>query len=145
MSGKLIFLIDHDDGIREVVQVCLRHLAGWKVVVINSLQDGLNCLSDGKPDAILVDSLMPAFHGVGLIQKRLLQQFKAHPLTQSIPVLLLTDEAAWLSPDQLQSMGVDGAIAKPFDPAILPYQISQILGWQPISIKAGVTPQLPAQ
>jgi len=40
-----------------------------------------------------------------------------------------TAKARWFTPHQLQSFGVAGAIAKPFNPLSLTNEIANALGW----------------
>lgn len=137
MAKKLILLIEQDDSIREVLLVCLKHLAGWNVVSVESSQESLELVLKDQPDAILLDtftakssdSFTARNSGLGFIQKLLIQKLRKHPVTCSTPIVLMTDKANWFTPTQLRSLGVDGTIAKPFDPAALPTQISHLLGW----------------
>lgn len=137
MAKKLILLIEQDDSIREVLLVCLKHLAGWNVVSCKSSQESLELVLEDQPDAILLDtfttkssdSFTAKNSGLGFIQKLIIQKLRKHPVTCSTPIVLMTDKANWFTPTQLRSLGVDGTIAKPFDPTALPTQISHLLGW----------------
>lgn len=129
MALRRILLIEHDEEIREILRVCLRYLAGWDVVSLSSAQEGLEIMADTRPDAILVDAFLPKANSVRFMQKFCLQALKNNALTQSVPILLITDQASWFTTEQLHSLGVQGAIAKPFDPALLPSQIAHLLGW----------------
>ena len=129
MALRLILLIEHDEEIREVLRVCLRYLAGWDVVALSSPQESPEAVTHERPDAILLDAFLPRMNGLGFIQKFLIRKLKSHALTQSVPILLITDKASWFTAEQLHSLGIQGAIAKPFDPTTLPSQIAQILGW----------------
>ncbi|MGI0485543.1 response regulator [Pantanalinema rosaneae CENA516] len=131
MSSKLILLIDQDEATREVLHICLQRLAGWNVVCMDCHQCDFKRLLAGKPDAILLNALMPKFNGLGFIQNIMVKQLKQHPLTRSIPILLITDKASWFTAEQLRSLGIEGAIAKPFDPTTLPTQIAHLLNWCP--------------
>lgn len=128
MSTKLILFIKCDDSIGEILQVCLSHLAGWEVIPIDIAQISFETLILQRPDAILVD-VLPKTNGLGLRQELFIQKLREHSLTQSVPIVLMTDKAKWLTPKQLQAMDLKGVIAKPFDPITLPSQIAQILGW----------------
>lgn len=119
---KLVLLIDDEASIREVVQACLSDLAGWKVKTVASAQEALNWLYSDRPDVILLDMLMPGMDAVTFLQR-----LRESPLTQTIPVILLTVQARWYSPQQLQQLSVIDAIAKPFDPIRLSNQITQAL------------------
>lgn len=138
MTRKLILLIEQDDSIREVLLVCLKHLAGWNVVSFKSSQESLELQIEDQPDAILLDTFLSKSNGsftsksggLGFIQKLIIQKLRKHPITCSTPIVLMTDKANWFTPKQLRSLGVDGTIAKPFDPTTLPTQIAHLLGWQ---------------
>jgi DNA-binding response OmpR family regulator len=129
MPGKLILLIEQDDSIREVLMVCLRHLAGWTVLSYESSEDNLEQVVQDQPDAILLDTVMPRTSGLGFIQKLLIRKLRKYPMTSSTPIVLMTDKANWVTPKQLRSLGVNGTISKPFDPTTLPTQIANLLGW----------------
>lgn len=134
MSAKRILLINHDASIGEVLYVCLRYLAGWDVVRIGATQTGFESVIQDGLDAILLDSTIsekfpPKIHGLGFIQELFIQQLKKNRKTRTVPILLISDRADWFTPEQLQSLGIQGAIAKPFDPVTLPAQIARILRW----------------
>jgi CheY-like chemotaxis protein len=57
-----------------------------------------------------------------------LQQLRANPTTQSIPVVLLTAESCWTN-SVLTELGVVAVLTKPFDPLTLVDQITAALGW----------------
>ncbi|XWK90574.1 MAG: response regulator [Phormidium sp.] len=123
-SAKSILLIDYEASVREVLQVCLSEIGGWNVIAAASFEEGLALLLTEKLDAIIMDNVTAKRNSTKFIQK-----LKANPLTQSIPILLITHKASWYSRQHLQDMSVVGAIAKPFDPVRLPVQISKLLGW----------------
>ncbi|EKQ67036.1 response regulator with CheY-like receiver, AAA-type ATPase, and DNA-binding domains [Leptolyngbyaceae cyanobacterium JSC-12] len=129
MALRRILLIEHDEEIREVLRICLRYLAGWDVVSFGSPQESLDAIVSERPDAILLDTFLLKADSLGFVQKILGQTLQSNALTQSVPILLITDKASWFTKEQLCSLGIQGAIAKPFDPVTLPSQIAQILGW----------------
>jgi CheY-like chemotaxis protein len=124
LATKRILLIDHEVHVSEVVQACLNDLGGWDVLSVASAWEGLNQAMAAQPDAIVLDISMPGMDGFAF-----LQQLRANPVTQSIPVVLLTAKARWFTPQQLQQLGLAGAIAKPFHPLSLTNEIAKALGW----------------
>ena len=124
MTTKLVLLVDNEANVREVVQACLQDLGGWEVQSVASAQEGLDRAVAVQPDAIVLDISMPGIDGFAF-----LQQLRANPVTQLIPVVLLTAKARWFSPQQLQPFGVAGAIAKPFNPVSLTNEIAKAIGW----------------
>jgi len=124
MFTKLVLLVDNEANVREVVQACLQDLGGWDVQSVASAQEGLDTAVAVQPDAIVLDISMLEIDGLAFLQK-----LRANPVTQLIPVVLLTAKARWFTAQQLQSFGVAGAIAKPFNPISLTNQIANALGW----------------
>lgn len=124
MTTKLVLLVDNEANVREIVQACLQDLGGWDVQSVASAQEGLDRAVTAQPDAIILDISIPGIDGFTF-----LQQLRANPVTQFIPVVLLTAKARWFTPQQLQPFGVAGAIAKPFNPVSLTNEIAEALGW----------------
>ena len=122
MPTKLILLIDNEANVREVVQACLSDIGGWNVLSVAS-EAGLQRLNV-RPDVILLNVLIPEMDGLAFIQK-----LRESPLLSLVPVMLLTANTTWLTPQQLKPLGVVGVIAKPFNPVVLPAQVASALGW----------------
>lgn len=121
---KTILLIDDEGHIHKIVQTSLENLAGWQVLVASSAWEGLVKAEIDRPDAILLDVVMPHISGLAF-----LEQLKTNPQIQSIPVIFLTSRVDLTEPQRFLALGARGAIAKPFNPLTLVRQIAQILGW----------------
>lgn len=124
MSRKSVLLIEYEDSIRDVLNVCLSELGGWKVMLSSSIQEGLELCAVTHPDVILLDTSTSEADALIFIE-----QLKQHSLIQSIPILLITARADWFTTEQLHHMGFAGAITKPFDPVTLSGQMTHLLGW----------------
>ena len=125
MNKKRILVIDDDDGIREVIQICLEAIAGWNVFTAASGEEGLIMASDRQPDAILLDVMMPHLDGIATFQ-----QLQTHTETNKIPTIFLTAKAKISEQKQYQHLGVAGVIIKPFEPYELVAKITQMLDWE---------------
>lgn len=123
-TNKRILYVDDAVHVQLVVQACLENLGGWEIILADSAETGLQLAETCKPDAILLDGMMPGTDGVAFL--RLL---RANPTIQEIPVVFLTAKADLIEPEQYLPLGVKGAIAKPFDPLTLASHIAQVLGW----------------
>lgn len=121
---KRILMIDDDSLIREVTQICLETVAGWEVTTAGSGQEGLTKAEATQPDAILLDVMMPEMDGISTFQK-----LQSNPITQSIPVILLTAKALLADRSSYEKMGFKAVIVKPFEPIHLASEIAQALGW----------------
>lgn len=125
MNPKRILVIDDDDGIREVIQVSLEFGAGWQVLTAASGREGLVKAQTERPDAIILDMVMPGLDG-----RATWTQLKTHHVTQDIPTILLTARDLDDEHEVLHQWGVKGIIPKPFEPFHLVTQIRQLLQWQ---------------
>ncbi len=124
MTTKRILVIDDEDGIREIIQICLEAAAGWDVLTAASGSEGLEKAEAFQPDAILLDVMMPDMDGPTTFQT--LQRL---PATRHIPTILLTAKAKISEQQQFIDLGVTGLITKPFKAQDLVNQIREILHW----------------
>ena len=124
ITSKTLLLINSEPNLREVVQACLMDLGGWEVLTAGSLLEGLRQAVLHPPDAIILE-----LSRTGMDEFRVLEQLRAQPTTQTIPVVLLTARAKWLDSQLLQRYQVAGVIANSLDPAMLPVQVAKLLGW----------------
>ncbi|MGF1486398.1 MAG: response regulator [Prochloraceae cyanobacterium] len=124
-SEKKILLVDDESAIHAIVELSLQMQAGWQTISAAKGVEGLKLARSQRPDAILLDLMMPEVSGVTI-----LKQLKADPITKSIPVILLSAKKVETSTeDFLRDLAVAGAIAKPFNPLTLSSKISAFLGW----------------
>jgi CheY-like chemotaxis protein len=124
MATKRILVIDDEDGIREIIQICLEAVAGWQVLTAASGSEGLANAQSTLPDAILLDVMMPDLDGPTTFR-----QLQANAATQHIPTILLTAKAKISEHQQFINLGVTGVITKPFKAQDLVNQIREILNW----------------
>jgi CheY-like chemotaxis protein len=126
---RRILIIDDEDDIREVAALSLEAVAGWNIITASSGAEGMAIAASAppheKPDAILMDVMMPEVDGpttFGLMQQ--------DPAIAGIPVLLLTAKVQGVDQRRFANLGVSAVLFKPFDPLTLAQQISEALGWQ---------------
>ena len=122
--GHKILIIDDEDDIREVAALSLESIAGWQVLTANSGAQGLARAAEHKPDAILLDVMMPGMDGPTTFR-----ELRKNPLTAMIPVLLLTAKVQSTDQRRFADLGVEAVLFKPFDPMTLSAQIAVVLGW----------------
>ena len=125
MNTKHILLIDDDEDIREVTRVSLETIGKWAVQTAGSGREGLAKAAAAPLDAILLDVMMPEMDGPTTFQ-----HLQANPALQQIPVILLTAKVQASDRHRFAELGVQGVIAKPFDPLTLAKQVAAILGWR---------------
>jgi CheY-like chemotaxis protein len=125
MKGKQILIVDDQEHLRELVQLCLEDLAGWNTLVAESGQKCLQILETERPNAILLDLSMPGMDGFAVYDR-----LQSDPITRSIPVILLTARVLSSDMAEFAAMGVAGVIRKPFEATTLPGKVAEILGWK---------------
>jgi CheY-like chemotaxis protein len=123
MPEKRILIIDDEHDIREVAQLSLELIGGWKVLTARSGQEGLTLAAAEQPEVILLDVMMPDMDGPTTFRK-----LQGEPTTRHIPVILLTAKVQSADRRQFANLGVAAVIAKPFDPLTLASEIEAALG-----------------
>jgi CheY-like chemotaxis protein len=124
MNNKKILLIDDEETIQEVVQLGIEIEAGWQVASASSGMEGIKLAQSQQPDAILLDVMMPDMDGFSTLSR-----LKSDTSTRAIPVIFLTAKTQTKEKNQLQSLGVEDIITKPFNAVTLASQIARILNW----------------
>ncbi len=124
MSARRVLLVEDENDIREVIQLCLETLEDWEVLLAASGAEGLALAGRESLDAVLLDVMMPEMDGIATFK-----QLKADHNTRHIPVVLLTAKVQPGDQQRFADLGVAGVIAKPFDPLELPNRIKCLLGW----------------
>lgn len=124
MSHRIL-IIDDEDDIRQVAAMSLETVAGWEVLTANSGAAGIRRAQEEKPDAILLDVMMPGMDGPTTFL-----EIRKLPEIASIPVILLTAKVQSADQKRFADLGVSAVLFKPFDPLTLADQMSEALGWK---------------
>ncbi len=122
--SKRILLVDDDNDIREVASVSLEAIGGYTVSKASSGQEALERAAAERPDAVLLDVMMPDMDGPTTFAR-----LQGDEATRAIPVILLTAKVQASDRRQLDELAVAAVLAKPFDPLELPRQVARALGW----------------
>ncbi len=117
-----ILVIEDEDDIRRIAAVSLSKLGGMVVLEAASGPEGLTKAKSEMPDVILLDVMMPLIDGPAT-----LQSLKNDPATANIPVIFLTAKAMEEELSRLKELGAAGVLVKPFDPIMLPNQVTSLL------------------
>jgi two-component system, OmpR family, response regulator len=118
-----VLIVDDEPDIRRIATLSLVRVGGMEVIEAASGDEGLQRARDEKPDAILLDVMMPGRDGPGT-----LQALRADALTAGIPVVFLTAKAMASEVDRLRALGAVGVLTKPFDPLKLSSDLRAALG-----------------
>ena len=109
MTKKKVLVVDDDKDCVQLVKDFLES-RGFEIVTAVEGETGLAKAKALKPDLIILDVMMPLMDGITVLQK-----LKENPVTQSIPVIMLT--AKDRDEDVLKGYkhGAEYYITKPFE------------------------------
>lgn len=124
MGVKRILFIDDEEDIKTLAQFCLESEAGWSMMSASNGQEGIEIAEKEKPDAILLDAMMPDLDGIQTIAR-----LRKNSETKNIPTIFITAKAQASDRRRFYNAGAKGVINKPFDALTLASQISGFLGW----------------
>lgn len=125
MAKRRILIVDDEADIRAVAQLSLEINTEWEVLTASSGAEGLKVALKEKPDAILLDVMMPDLDGPTTWAK-----LQENPITQGIPVIFLTAKVQAAEQRRYAQLGVKAVLTKPFDPVQLGDRVIEALGWE---------------
>ena len=118
---KTVLIVDDEAAIREMVSLALE-TAKFNVLEASDSQEGRAIIIDSQPDVVLLDWMMPGTTGL-----ELLRRLRRDPLTEKIPVILLTAKTSEDSKITGLDSGADDFISKPFSPKELVSRIRAVI------------------
>lgn len=118
---KRVLLVEDDEGVRKLVRVTLE-MNDFEVLEAADGLEGLLVMNEQKPDAIVLDLMMPDVGG-----DRMLAQLRAATETRRMPVIVITGKPE-VAPEILSLVGKTNLLPKPFDPDALVNRIKQLIG-----------------
>lgn len=121
MRKPRVLIVEDEAAIAELIAVNLRH-NGFDPVWVEGGEAAQREIDTVLPDVILLDWMLPGASGV-----QLAKQWRSHPRSKAIPILMLT--ARGDEPDKVQGLdaGADDYITKPFSPQELLARMRAVL------------------
>ncbi len=116
-----ILIIDDEERNRRLFEVFVK-ADGHEVQTVASGEAGLDIAAATLPDVILLDLMMPGRDGFEVARA-----LKANPVTQEIPVIVISSLDDIASHQRLLSSGIDDFIVKPIDRWELSQRIVKVL------------------
>ena len=113
-----ILIVEDEDDIRTIIRLSLERLGGMAVIEAGGGRAALELALSERPDAILLDVMMPELDGAAT-----LQALRRDEATARIPVIFLTAKALPGEVERLRRLGAVAVLTKPFDPAALAGQV----------------------
>jgi two-component system, OmpR family, phosphate regulon response regulator PhoB len=118
---SLILVIEDEKDISDLVEYQLKQ-SGFQVLTAADGGAGLEQAVKKRPNLIILDLMLPGMDG-----KDVCRSLKSNPITQTIPVLMLTAKAEELDRVIGFELGADDYVTKPFSPRELVLRIKAIL------------------
>jgi DNA-binding response OmpR family regulator len=103
-----ILLIDDDEAVRKVMRFRLKD--AFEIIDTGVPEEALSLALSEKPDAILLDLMMPKFSGFEICQT-----LSSLSFTQLIPIFVVSGESAARYKDFCESLGAKAYFQKPVD------------------------------
>ena len=116
-----ILIIDDEERNRRLFEVFVK-ADGHHVESAASGEAGLKLATATPPDVILLDLMMPGRDGFEVARA-----LKANPVTQEIPIIVISSLDDIASHQRLVSSGIDDFIVKPIDRWELSQRIAKVL------------------
>ena len=99
------------------------HLLPEPVNHVSDGKDALESVKTSRPDAIVLDMLMPVMDGFQVVQS-----LKSHPDYQTIPILAATSLFSRKDRERCLAAGCDDYVAKPFTIKQLQERLAVLVG-----------------
>jgi DNA-binding response OmpR family regulator len=118
---KRVLLVEDDESVRQLVRVTLQ-MNEYDVVEAKDGLEGLLFLDMHKPDAVILDLMMPDVGG-----ERMLAQLRATVETKRVPVIIITGKPE-VAPEVIGLVGKENFFPKPFDPDAVIGRLKALIG-----------------
>ena len=121
MAAARILVVDDEQAIVDMICNALE-MAGFDCESANNTQAAYAAIVDNKPDALLLDWMMPGGSGLELTRR-----LRRDVATRDLPLIMLTAKADEDNRVQGLEAGADDYIAKPFSPRELVARVQALL------------------
>jgi len=118
---ETILVIEDEEDVSDLLSYHLRK-AKYRVLTAADGAEGLEVAEQEKPDAVVLDIMMPRLNGFE-VAKRL----RENPKTASVPLLILSAKGETESRIKGLELGADDYLPKPFSPKELLLRIQGLL------------------
>lgn len=123
-AQKHVLLVDDDPDIRYIAEIALARVGGLAVSLAASAEAARLCLESARPDLLVLDVTMPQCDGPTFFR-----ELRRDPRWATLPVIFLTARTSLDDVQGFLDLGVQGVVAKPFDPMTLAQQLGAMLKW----------------
>ena len=118
---ETVLVIEDEEDVSDLIRYHLKR-AQLKVLVAGDGAEGLRLAAEERPDAIILDIMLPRLNGFEVTKK-----LKADARTAAIPLLILSAKGESDSRIKGLELGADDYLPKPFSPRELVLRIEALL------------------
>ncbi len=118
---RRILCVEDDPDIRRLIEIALRNVAGFQVIVASSANEALNTIADFNPQLLVLDIMMPGADGPETL--RLIRNLPDHAHT---PAVFMTAKVQAHEVQDYIRLGAEDVIPKPFNPLTLGVQLRAV-------------------
>jgi CheY-like chemotaxis protein len=115
-----LLIIDDDESLRKVMAFRLKN--SYKIIDSGSPEEALALALQHKPDAILLDLMMPKYSGFEVCQTLSSLSFTSH-----IPILIVSGESSERYKSICENIGAKGFFQKPVDIDALQKKLTSLI------------------
>src|SRR5271155_6083982 len=115
-----LLIIDDDESIRKVMGFRLRD--SYSIIDSGSPEEALALALKEKPDAILLDLMMPKYSGFEVCQT-----VSSLSFTQHIPIVIVSGESSAQYKDFCEALGAKDFVQKPVDFDLLQKKLTKLI------------------
>lgn len=120
--AKKILCVEDSPATQKFISFTLKY-KGYEVVTANDGIEGMEKLSSGSFDLIVLDIMMPRMNGL-----EVLKQVSENPEFCKIPVIMLTSEKGEEDREAALKLGAKNFLTKPFQPPQLLEAVAGVVG-----------------
>lgn len=121
MQKAKILLIEDEEDIADLIKF-QAELAGYKCSVATDGLNGYEAIEREKPDAIVLDIMLPGQNGLDVCRK-----VKNHAILKHIPIVMISAKSEETDVVLGLELGADDYVTKPFSPRVLLTRIKAVL------------------
>lgn len=127
-----ILIVEDEDAIRQMISMALAS-EDFDLVEASDTKHADKCIVQAIPQLILLDWMLPGKSGIDYIKK-----LRKTPITEHIPIIMLTARAEEENKLKGLDVGADDYITKPFSPRELVMRIKAMLRRGPLVSLEGI-------
>ena len=105
---RRVWIVDDDQEMARAMGMMLELLGYQTSSFLNARSAAQTLLTGERPDLMLLDINMPEVNGLDL-----LEFLRRRPEWKSLPIVMLSSEAADVTVDEAMELGADGYVMKP--------------------------------